>query len=142
MRHDEIIGKVQALARLPDRGSAENATGAVLLTLGERISPGLAEHVAAQLPPGLAKNLHVAAQDAVIRGRDRGAGERFDLTAFTGRVAGRAGVPDEAALRDTGAVLEVLDSALSPELMDKVASDLSVDFASLLPAGRADDERS
>ncbi|SEN79408.1 DUF2267 domain-containing protein [Actinacidiphila rubida] len=141
MRHDEIIGKVQALAQLPDRGSAENATGAVLRTLGERIAPGLAEHVAAQLPPTLGRNLRLAAQDAVGDGRDRGVGEPFGLAAFTGRVAGRAGVPDETALRDTTAVLEVLDGALSPELMDKVASDLSVDYADLLPSGRADEGR-
>jgi uncharacterized protein (DUF2267 family) len=137
MQHDEIIGKVQALAQLPDRGSAERAATAVLRTLGERVSPGLARHVAAQLPPDLAVSLRTAAEDAAEEGRDRGSGEKFDLTVFAGRVAGRAGVPDDAALRDAGAVLEVLDGALSPELMDKVTADLSADFAPLLPSGRA-----
>ncbi|WP_037906471.1 DUF2267 domain-containing protein [Actinacidiphila yeochonensis] len=137
MRHDEIIGKVQALAHLPDRGSAEHATDAVLRTLGERIAPGLAGHVAAQLPPTLGAHLRSAAQDATDEGRDPGSGERFDLAVFAARVSGRAGVSEDAALRDSAAVLEVLDGALSPELMDKVAADFSADLGSLLPAGRA-----
>jgi uncharacterized protein (DUF2267 family) len=137
MQHNEMIGKVQALAGLPDRGSAERATGAVLRTLGERIAPGLAEHVAAQLPPELGAHLRAAARDAAHEGRGRSAGERFDLTAFAGRVSGRAGVPDDAAVRDSAAVLEVLDGAVSPELMDKVAADLSADLGELLPSSRA-----
>ncbi|MGW6513252.1 DUF2267 domain-containing protein, partial [Streptomyces niveus] len=47
MHHDELIGKIQALAQLPDRGSTERATQAVLRTLGERLPAGLADHVAA-----------------------------------------------------------------------------------------------
>ncbi|WP_031517315.1 DUF2267 domain-containing protein [Streptomyces sp. NRRL F-5123] len=137
MQHNEMIGKVQELAGLPDRGSAERATGAVLRTLGERVAPGLAEHMAAQLPPDLGAHLRAAAQDAGRDGRGRAAGERFDLTAFAGRVSGRAGVPDDAAVRDSAAVLEVLDGALSPELMDKVAADFSADLGELLPSGRA-----
>src|SRR5262245_43728044 len=54
MKHDEMIGKVQALAQLPDRGSAERTMHAVLSTLSERLPSGLARHVAAQLPPDLA----------------------------------------------------------------------------------------
>jgi uncharacterized protein (DUF2267 family) len=137
MRHDEIIGKVQALAQLPDRGSAERATDAVLRTLGERIAPGLAGHVAAQLPPDLGAQLRTAAEDAAADGREPSSGERFDLAVFAGRVSGRAGVSEEVALRDAAAVLEVLDGALSPELMDKVAADFSADLGTLLPAGRA-----
>ncbi|NED77289.1 DUF2267 domain-containing protein, partial [Streptomyces sp. SID9944] len=51
MQHDEMIGKVQALAQLPGRGPAERATQAVLATLAERLPSGLAGHAAAQLPP-------------------------------------------------------------------------------------------
>lgn len=138
MQHNEMIGKVQELAGLPDRGSAERATGAVLRTLGERIAPGLADHVAAQLPPDLGAHLRAAAQDAGRDGRGRAAGERFDLAAFAGRVSGRAGVPDDTAVRESAAVLEVLDGALSPELMEKVSADLSADLGELLPAGRAE----
>lgn len=49
MRHDKIIGQVQARAQLASRGEAEAATRATLETLGERIPPGAAENLAAQL---------------------------------------------------------------------------------------------
>lgn len=49
MRHDKIIGQVQARAQLASRGEAEAATRATLETLGERITPGAAENLAAQL---------------------------------------------------------------------------------------------
>ncbi|WP_330177229.1 DUF2267 domain-containing protein [Streptomyces sp. NBC_01498] len=137
MHHDEMIGKIQALARLPDRGSTERATRAVLRTLGERLPAGLADHVAAQLPPDLAACLRRPAESAAAGGRDTGSGERFDLVAFTGRVSDRAGTGEDAALRESAAVLEVLDAALSPELMDKIAAALPVDIGALLPSGRA-----
>ncbi|MET4927304.1 DUF2267 domain-containing protein [Streptomyces sp. PSRA5] len=137
MHHDEMIGKIQALARLPDRGSTERATQAVLRTLGERLPAGLADHVAAQLPPELAACLRLPAEFAAAEGRDTGSGERFDLIAFTGRVADRAGTTEDAALRESAAVLEVLDAALAPELMNKIAAALPVDIGALLPAGRA-----
>ncbi|MEV8334817.1 DUF2267 domain-containing protein [Streptomyces niveus] len=137
MHHDELIGKIQALAQLPDRGSTERATQAVLRTLGERLPAGLADHVAAQLPPDLAATLRLPSEFAVARGQDAGSGERFDLIAFTGRVADRAGTTEDAALRESAAVLEVLDAALAPELMNKIAAALPVDIGALLPSGRA-----
>ncbi|BFO19174.1 hypothetical protein SHKM778_55620 [Streptomyces sp. KM77-8] len=60
MHHDEFIGKVQALTRLPDRGTSEQAARAVLSTLAERLPAGLTEHVAAQLPPTLAAPMREA----------------------------------------------------------------------------------
>jgi uncharacterized protein (DUF2267 family) len=131
MRHDEMIGKVQALARLPDRGSAEVATQAVLKTLGERLPAGLAGHVGAQLPSTLAGYVGRAGGSD-----ERASGERFDLTVMAGRIAGRAAADEDTALREAAAVLEVLDAALTPELMDKVARALPADIRELLPAGR------
>jgi uncharacterized protein (DUF2267 family) len=136
MRHDEMIGKVQALAQLPDRGSADRATRAVLGTLAERLPAGLADHVAAQLPPELAAPMRQASESSVSE-RSRTSGERFDLTAFAGRVAGRAGTDEDAALSETAAVMEVLDAALTPELTVKVAGVLPSDIRELLPVGRA-----
>ncbi|GAB1333636.1 DUF2267 domain-containing protein [Streptomyces sp. E-15] len=137
MRHDEMIGKVQALARLPDRGTAERAAHAVVSTLAERLPSGLARHVAAQLPPDMAAAMLEAAGPSA--GTDPGtAGERFGLTAFAGRVAARAGTDEDTALRDAAAVLEVLDAALAPELTDRVAGALPADIRELLPVGRAE----
>ncbi len=132
MQHDEIVGKVQALTRLPDRGSAEMATRAVLTTLAERLPSGLTGHVAAQLPPTLAAPMRQARQDVA---QD----ERFGLTTFAGRIAGRAETDEDAALREAAAVLEVLDAALAPELTEKVVAALPKDIGGLLPSGRAEE---
>ncbi len=136
MHHDEIIGKVQALSGLPDRGSAERATRAVLSTLAERLPTGLAGHVAAQLPPTLAGPIRQAT-NLDTDGPVSPAGERFGLTTFVGRIAGRAETDEDGALREAAAVLEVLDAALSPELMEKVAGALPADIRGLLPVARA-----
>ncbi|MDT0393159.1 MULTISPECIES: DUF2267 domain-containing protein [Streptomyces] len=129
MHHDEFIGKVQALTRLPDRGTSEQATRAVLSTLAERLPGGLAEHVAAQLPPTLAAPMREA--------KDSSSGERFGLTTFAGRIAGRARTDEDGAVREAAAVLEVLDAALAPELTEKVVAALPKDIGGLLPAARA-----
>lgn len=136
MHHDEIIGKVQALAQLPDRGTAERATHAVVSTLSERLPSGLARHVAAQLPPDLAADMRLAADTSA--GADSGtAGERFGLPVFAGRIADRAGTDEDTALRDAAAVLEVLDAALAPELTERIAGALPADIRELLPVERA-----
>ncbi|WP_394427880.1 DUF2267 domain-containing protein [Streptomyces sp. SGAir0957] len=138
MHHDEIIGKVQALAQLPDRGSAEQATRAVLETLAERLPSGLAKHVAAQLPPTLAAAMGSVTEPSA-EGDASPSGERFDLVAFTGRIAARAATDEEGALREAAAVLEVLDAALTPELTQKITAALPRDIGQLLPSGRARD---
>ena len=136
MHHDEIIGKVQALAQLPDRGSAERATHAVVITLSERLPTGHARHVAPQLPPDLADDMRRAADAAA--GADSGtAGEPFGLTVFAGRIADRAGTDEDTALLDAAAVLEVLDAALAPELTERIAGALPADIRELLPVERA-----
>ncbi|MGW5432184.1 DUF2267 domain-containing protein [Streptomyces sp. NPDC004059] len=136
MHHDEMIGKVQALAQLPDRGSAERAAHAVVSTLSERLPSGLARHVAAQLPPDMAAAMREAADASA--GADFGvSGERFGLTVFAGRIADRAGTDEDTALRDAAAVMEVLDAALAPELTERMAGALPADIRDLLPVGRA-----
>ncbi|MEU6465820.1 DUF2267 domain-containing protein [Streptomyces sp. NPDC046976] len=157
MRHDEMIGKVQALAQLPDRGTAERAAHAVVTTLSERLPSGLARHVAAQLPPDMADAMRRAADAGAMAGpRESGAqearapgsgaraadgsgtaGERFGLTVFAGRIADRAGTDEDTALRDAAAVLEVLDAALAPELTERMAGALPADIRELLPVERA-----
>ncbi|MFE0822503.1 DUF2267 domain-containing protein [Streptomyces sp. NPDC058794] len=139
MQHDEMIGKVQDLAQLPDRGSAEQATRAVLETLAERLPSALGDHIAAQLPPALATAMRQVTQEPAADGDPATSGERFGLTAFTGRIAGRAATDDDSAVQQAAAVLEVLDAALTPELTDKMAGALPADIRELLPAGRSTD---
>ncbi|MFJ4800368.1 DUF2267 domain-containing protein [Streptomyces murinus] len=72
-----MIGKVQALAQLPDRGSAERAAHAVVTTLSERLPSGLARHVAAQLPPDMADAMRRTRRRCPARG-DRVLGNHGD----------------------------------------------------------------
>ncbi|MDT3398155.1 DUF2267 domain-containing protein [Streptomyces sp. B1866] len=141
MRYDVLTGQVQARARLPDRQSAERAVRATLETLAERVPDGVADHVAAQLPveAGEALRRVTASHEGSPQARAyrREHGERFGLTGFAGRVAWRTGTSEEGALREAAAVFEVLDSAVSPELMRKVYAVLPDDIRELLPPGRA-----
>ncbi|MGC5343882.1 DUF2267 domain-containing protein [Streptomyces sp. DT24] len=140
MQYEELIGKVQARAQLPGRGAAERVTGAVLRTLVERLPDGLAGHLLAQLPSTLATAVSGTAEDpAHPEPRSKGSGERFDITAFAGRVAWRTGTSEDTALEQTAAVFEVLDAAVSPELMEKVTAALPVDIGGLLPTARTGD---
>lgn len=143
MRYEELTGKVQALAQLPDRQSAERTVRATLETLAERLPDGLANHLAAQLPEEAAEAVHrvTAAHEAspVQRAEAREHGERFDITAFAGRIAWRAGTSEEHALSEAAAFFEVLDAAVSPELMHKLTAALPRDIGELLPEARAAD---
>ncbi|KAF4410786.1 MULTISPECIES: DUF2267 domain-containing protein [Streptomyces] len=141
MRYEHLTGQVQAQAQLPDRQSAERALRGTLETLAERLPDGLADHLAAQLPEGAAESVErvTAAHEASpeLRAHSRDHGERFDLTTFAGRIAWRTGTTEETALREAAAVLEVLDAAVSPELMHKLSTVLPRDIGGLLPESRA-----
>ncbi|MBP0458476.1 DUF2267 domain-containing protein [Streptomyces montanisoli] len=140
MRYDELIGQVQAGAELPDRGSATRAVRAVLATLAERLPDGTARHLFAQLPADLVA-LVEGPEPPESAGTPGGgaAAERFDLPTFSGRVAWRGGVSEDVAVRYVSAVFEVLDAAVSPDLMKKVADALPRDIGRLLPAARVGD---
>ncbi|AXI76571.1 DUF2267 domain-containing protein [Peterkaempfera bronchialis] len=139
MHYDEFIGEVRARGALPDRRTAERAVRATLETLAERVPVGLAEHIAAQLPPEIAQHLlRVAVTHGPSR-EERRRGERFGLAGFAGRIAWRAGTTEEMALAEAGAVLDVLDASLAPELMQKLGHVLPHDIRELLPEARAAD---
>ncbi|MFC0601520.1 DUF2267 domain-containing protein [Streptomyces palmae] len=141
MRYEELTGRIQARAQLSDRQSAERVTRATLETLAERVPDGLAGHLADQLPIEAAEPMRrVAAShegSPEERAYRRAHGERFDLTGFAGRVAWRAGTTEDIALRDAAALFEVLDSAVSPELMERLYVALPRDIRQLLPEARA-----
>ncbi|WP_055585369.1 DUF2267 domain-containing protein [Peterkaempfera griseoplana] len=139
MHLDAFIDQVRTRGELPDRKAAKRAVLATLETLAERVPVGLAEHVAAQLPPEIARPMVGVAVSHGSSREDRRKGERFDLTTFAGRIAWRAGTTEEVALRDAGAVLDVLDASLSPELMQKLGHVLPHDIRELLPEARQQD---
>jgi uncharacterized protein (DUF2267 family) len=128
MEHDEFIGQVQHRARLDSRGAAERATRATLETLGERLSPGAAENLAAQLPPEIGEHLRRAAG---------GSGDQMDLNEFFDRVCERegGGVEKPEAVFHARAVVEVLDEATTGNLMGKIQEQLPAEYDRLFAAG-------
>ncbi|MFI0776570.1 DUF2267 domain-containing protein [Streptomyces sp. NPDC021212] len=141
MRYEELTGQVQERARLPDRQAAERTVRATLETLAERIPDGLADHLAAQLPTEAAEPIRrvIASHEGSPeqRAHHRDHGERFGLTGFAGRIAWRGEASEDEAIREASAFFEVLDSAVDPELMEKVYDALPADIRELLPEARA-----
>ena len=141
MRYEELTGQVQDRARLPDRQAAERTVRATLETLAERLPDGLADHLAAQLPTEAAEPIRrvTAAHEGSPeqRAHHRDHGERFGLTGFAGRIAWRTEASEDEAIREASAFFEVLDSAVDPELMEKVYGALPHDIRELLPEARA-----
>ena len=124
--YDAFLDTVAEAARV-GRDEAERATRATLRTIGERITRGEADDIAAQLPPEAAPYLEST---------ERGA-ERFDLDEFLRRVAERAGVDAESSERLASAVFLALGRALTREEMDDLAAQLPRDIRRLLPAREA-----
>lgn len=130
MQHDEFIGQVQSRGRLSSRGTAERACRATLETLGERITEGLADNLAAQLPHEVGEHLR---RTEVLGGA--GTGERFGRSDFIERVAERAGVDRPRAAHLARAVFEVVDEATSGGVTAKVRASLPPDIRNLISAG-------
>ncbi len=130
MQHDEFIGQVQARAHLASRGEAERATRSVLETLGERITEGLAENLAGQLPHEIGEHLR---RTEVYAGL--GTDERFDREEFIGRVVKRSGFDRSNAAFATRVVCEVVDEATEGDVMQRVCESLPTDIQALVSAG-------
>lgn len=121
MDHDTFLGQVQARAHLPSGGAATQATKATLQTLGERISAGAAEHLAAQLPQGIRDPLLTAPAEP----------DPFSVDEFLDRVTEREGVDKPDAVHHARVVLEVTEEATTGKLMDKVREQLPEDYQRL-----------
>lgn len=134
MQHDQFIGQVQHLARLPSRGEAERATRATLETLGERIPENVADNLASQLPREIGEHLR-----RTITLGGSGTGERFGLPEFVARVATRSSVDEPAAVYHARVVLDVVDEAVTPEMMEKVREALPTDLELLTEVGSGGD---
>lgn len=128
MDHDELIGQIQARARLASRGDAERAAQATLETLGERLSGGLADNIAAQLPPVIGSHLRRADDAPITLGWDD----------FVDRVVERGGGDRAKAVHRIRAVLEVVDDATTGGLMAHVRDELPQEFHRVLDAGSDD----
>jgi uncharacterized protein (DUF2267 family) len=122
MNHDEFVGKVQNRAHLPSRGDAETIIRATFETLGERLQPRAAEHVAAQRPPELGRHLtnrHF---------------EHLSVQEFEERVAEREHADVEKAIFHTRCVLDTMRDAISPGAVQKLRQQLPREFQPFLRA--------
>jgi uncharacterized protein (DUF2267 family) len=123
MEYEQFIRTVQHAAELGWQ-QAEQATRATLETLGERISPGetrdLAERLPEQVGPWVVND---------------GQAEGFGVDEFIRRVADREGVDPATAERHVRAVFTALWRATGAAELADVASELSRDYAPLLPVG-------
>ncbi|MCH0562436.1 MULTISPECIES: DUF2267 domain-containing protein [unclassified Streptomyces] len=136
MKYPDMVRTTGDRIGFVDLAEAEQTLRAVLRTVTERVPADLADHLATQLPHELGDVLRPA-DPATEAGHPRTVGERFDLTSFVGRVAWRAGVSEDTALRRSAAVLEVLDAAVAPESMERLTRVLPPDIRALLPRARA-----
>jgi uncharacterized protein (DUF2267 family) len=124
MQYDEFVGEVQHRARLPSRGDTVRAIRATLETLAERISPGEADDLAAQLPPELATFL-----------TDVDTTERFAVDGFFLRVAAKetADLPD--ATHHARAAIAVLQEAVTTGEVEDIRAQLPDNYKPLFEAG-------
>jgi uncharacterized protein (DUF2267 family) len=120
MDYDAFITMVQRAANI-DRVTAEQVVAATLETLAERLSPGQAEAVAAELPPGLSGWLatETAAQD-------------IDADTFVRRVAARAELDRKTAERVVPVVFQAIERTLDTDGLRRLAAQLPPDYAPLL----------
>jgi uncharacterized protein (DUF2267 family) len=124
MQYDEFVGEVQHRARLASRGEAMRAIQATFETLAERLPPGEASDLAAELPPELSTFLEDAEET-----------ESFSVDDFFLRVAAKeaADLPDAA--HHARAVIAVLQEAVSAQEMEQVRGRLPDNYIPLFEAG-------
>ncbi len=124
MQYDQFVGQVQHRARLANSGEAVAAVRATLETLGEHLFGGEADNLAAQLPQEIAHYLLEAVPS-----------EGFTLDEFFRRVSLSEGVDLPVAVYHARVVVEVLEEAVSPGLMDKVRDQFPPEYNQLFRAG-------
>ncbi|MFB6165738.1 MAG: DUF2267 domain-containing protein [Haloarculaceae archaeon] len=116
MDFDDFLGRVQDRAQLESTGHALQVTRITLDTLGERIQPGEATDLAAQLPAEIDR-LVTAVSPA----------ENFDFERFVDRLVSRGGYdPDDRAdaVFHAQVVLDVVGEAVSGGELDDLRAQL------------------
>jgi uncharacterized protein (DUF2267 family) len=122
--YESFVITVAEAAHL-DLDAAERTVRATLQTLGDRIAPGEAADLAAELP----------AQAAGWLATDTPA-QPWDLDEFLRRVAEREGVDPATAAAHAGAMFLALWRAVGRSEFDDMTSELPREYDQLLPKGR------
>ena len=121
MNHDEFVGQVQHKAQLSSRGDAERIIRVTFETLRDRLQPENAEHLAAQLPPELARHLRGSRQFL-----------HLNLDEFFRRIAIREGTDADTAATHARCVFETLREAITPGAVHKLEHQLPHEFKPLI----------
>lgn len=119
MDYDTFIGEVQNRAQLPTREEAVRVTRITLETFSERLEPGAADNLSAQLPSEIGR--HLSKVDEV---------EGFGWDEFVDRIVERGGYDeDEAAtaVHHARSVIDVVDDAVTAGALDDVRVQLPDD---------------
>ena len=122
MQYDDFLALVQEHAGLNSRTRALDITRATLETLAERVTADTADNVASQLPPGIAR---------FLRNRSGDAGERFAVDEFVHRVAERADIESDEAIRELRIVLQALTGAVTEGQVNHLWAELPGEYLSL-----------
>lgn len=120
MNHDEFVGQVQHRAQLASRGAAETVIRVTFETLGERLLRNAADHLAAQLPPELARHLSSAP-----------AFSHVSLDEFYKHIADREGCDQAKASFHAKCVMATVAEAISPGALRKLQLQLPIEFSDL-----------
>jgi uncharacterized protein (DUF2267 family) len=121
MTLDEFLALVRDRGEYDSRQEAERVSKAVLTVLADRISPGEATELSAQLPAPL--------NTAVQPDEDRPGS--FGVDEFCRRVAARVGGHPRTAEWDASAVLSTVAEAVSGGQLNQLLSQLPSGYATL-----------
>jgi uncharacterized protein (DUF2267 family) len=131
MQYEQFIHRVQEYADLATRDEAVRLTEIVLATLGERLYRTEQHGLAAQLPREL-KGALVARQPSEQARTDV---QYFSLEEFYNRVKSRMNIGYREALRQTKAVIAVLQEAISVGAVANILAELPAEYGELLQRG-------
>ncbi|MCX2969697.1 MULTISPECIES: DUF2267 domain-containing protein [Streptomyces] len=121
MAYDEFLMTVTELGGYSEREDAARVTEAVISTLGDRLPPEIAEHVADQLP---------APVDELIEGANS-TPQNWGVQEFVHRVAEITGDHEEQAEEHSRAVLTAVAAQVTGGELNKLISDLPTGYAAL-----------
>lgn len=124
MDRDDILDETARRAGLDSEQAAERAVLATMTTLGEHVSKGESQQIAAQLPPEISDAMTSRSTDSP---------EEFDVDEFVHRVASRQGddvSEDEAVIHSRAVMATLADAGVRNELQD-AREQLPNEFATL-----------
>lgn len=122
MQSDEFVRMVQERAKMTTGDAAVNVIEATLETLGERLPRDERGGLAAELPAQL---------KTYVTKRHKALPVPYGLEEFYNRVAGRSGLGLREAIRQSHAVMSVLQEAVSASQLQDVRRQLPAEYEEL-----------